>query len=127
MASAGSVDPAAGGNMLGVVGQQRPSEREELRDALIGEAVIDGRVVAACVHESAPAQAGQVVGHLRLGLGEAIDELAHRQLAVVTEQLEDANACRVAERAEVLADELGLRRAFRKRKGRPRGGHIRHC
>ena len=42
------------------------AERQELRHARVGDAVVDCRMVAASVDEPAPAQAGQVVGHLRL-------------------------------------------------------------
>ena len=47
--------------MLGVVGQQRSTKCEQLNDALVGDPVVDGRVVTPSVHEAAPAQARQVV------------------------------------------------------------------
>jgi hypothetical protein len=59
-------------------------------------------------------------------LGQAVDELGHGQLAVLAEQLEDADACRVAERAEVLADQLRLGRGFRQREGRSSKACISH-
>lgn len=50
--------------MLRVVGEQRPPEREQLLDAVVRDPVVDDPMLAAGVHESAPAQAGEVVRRL---------------------------------------------------------------
>jgi hypothetical protein len=49
-------------------------------------------VVAASIDEPTPAQAGQVVGHPGLRLGEPAGQLAGRQLAVGLRQLEETEA-----------------------------------
>jgi hypothetical protein len=78
-------------------------------------------VLAAGLDEAAPAKAGEVVGDLRLGDPEAVDELADRELALLAEELEDAKAGRVAQAAEVLGDEIGLGRGGGQSKGRDLG------
>jgi hypothetical protein len=94
--------------VLGVVLQQRAAERQQLRDSPVREPVVDARVLAAGLHETAPAQARQVIRDLGLRLAEPLDEIADRQLAVLPQQLEDAHPRRVAQPAEVLGDQVGL-------------------
>ncbi len=69
------VDGPAGGNVLGVVTQQLLAQLEEARDPLVGQAVVDGPVLAAAIDEAAPAQAGEVVRDLRLRRSERFHEL----------------------------------------------------
>ena len=119
------VDPAAGGDVIGVVLQQRACETEQLGDALVGDPVVHGWVLAAGVDEAAPAQAGEMVGDLGLRLAELLDKLTDRQLVVLLEQLEDAHASGIAERAKVLADQLRLGRRLGERERSP--CCISHC
>jgi hypothetical protein len=46
--------------VLGVVLEQRVGELEHPENAPVGDAVVDGAVLAAAADESAPAQAGEV-------------------------------------------------------------------
>lgn len=100
--------------MLLVVLEQRVREVEDQGHPLVGDPVVDGPVLSARVDEAAPAQAGEVVGRLRLGDAEPLDELADGQLALLLQQLEDAQPGWVAQSAEVLGDEIGLGRGLRK-------------
>jgi acyl-CoA reductase-like NAD-dependent aldehyde dehydrogenase len=97
--------------VLGVC-EQRLREIEQLRDALVRDAVVDDAMLAPRLHKTAPAQAGEMIRDLRLRLPEARDELADRQLTLVAQQLEDAHPGRVAEAAEVLRDEVAVSRSF---------------
>ena len=99
--------------MLGVVGEQPLSELEQLEDSWVGDPVEDAPLLALGLDEAAPAQAGEVVGDLRLRYAEPLDELADGQLAFVAQQLEDADPGGVAEAAEVLGDEVALGRSAR--------------
>ena len=92
--------------MLCVVVQQRVRQVDHPHDSLVGDPVVDDAMLAPCLDEAAPAQAGEMVRHLRLRRPEPIDQLSHRQLALVAQQLEDANARGVAEPAEVLRDQV---------------------
>ena len=102
--------------MLRVIGQQRPAQAEQLKHAVIGDAVEDVGVAALARDEPAPAQARQVVGDLRLGLAEALYEVADRQLAVLVEQLQRAHPRRIRQHLEVLGDEVGLGGSVRQQK-----------
>lgn len=93
-------------------------EVEHRDNALVGDPVEHGAVLTACLDEAAPAQAREVVRHLRLCEPEPFDQLADRELALVTKQLENPQANRVAETAEVLRDEIGLDRSLGKTKRR---------
>ena len=95
--------------MVGVVVEQRLRKLEHLDHALVGDPVVDGAVLAAGLDEAAPAQAGEMVGDLRLRLPQPLDQGADRQLAFVAQQLEDADAGRVAEPTEVLRDQVAAR------------------
>ncbi len=75
--------------MLLVVLEQRVRKLEHADDPLVGDAVVDGAVFAACVDEAAPAKAGEVVGDLRLRDPEPRDELSDRELALFSQQLQD--------------------------------------
>ena len=103
--------------MRGVLCEVRVRESEQLDDARVGDSVVDGAVLPARLDEPAPAQAGEVVRHLRLREPEPFDELPDRQLALVAEKLEDPQPDRVAEAAEVLGDEIGADRASGRRNG----------
>jgi len=94
--------------VLGVVREQRSTQAEQLGHAVVGDAVVDVGVAALARHESAPAQARQMVGDLRLGLPEALHEVADRQLAVLVEQLQHAHPRGIRQDREVLGDEVGL-------------------
>jgi alkylmercury lyase len=110
--------------VVGVVLQERVGEIEHLEDALVGDAVVDRAVLAARVDEAAPAQAGEMRRDLRLGGGDELDQLPDGALAV-SERLENPNASRVAEAAEVLGDDVDfdwLRRELER--GFGDGGHI---
>ena len=112
--------------MVGVVVEQRVPEVEHLHDALVGDPVVDRAVLAPCRDEAAPAQPGEVVRDLRLRLAEPVNELADRQLALVAQQFEDANAGRVAQPAEVLRDQVAAGgRCGQTERGFQRGhGHL---
>jgi hypothetical protein len=86
--------------VLGVVGKQRGGEVEHLVDARVGDAVEDGTVLASCVDESAPAQAGQVVGDLGLRFSEPRDQVANPELTFRAQRLEDTDAERVTQATE---------------------------
>jgi ATP-binding cassette, subfamily B, bacterial len=75
--------------VLGVVGEQRVSEIEHLDHTRVGDAIDHGAVLAPGLDEPAPAQAGEVVGHLWLRLAEAPHQLSHRQPALVFRALID--------------------------------------
>src|SRR4029453_5015599 len=110
-AMSGWGDAAAGGHMVAVVVQQPLGELQDGRDPIIGQPVVHHPVVAAGIEEPAPAQAGQMVGDLWLGLGEPAAKLPRRQLPLRLEQPEDAQPGRVAEGAEVLGDQVGAGRS----------------
>ena len=99
--------------MLGVVGEQRVREVDHLRDALVGDPVEHGAVLAPRLDEPAPAQAGEVVGDLRLRFAEPLDQFADRELALGPQQLEDPDPRGIAEAAEVLGDQVAASRRFR--------------
>jgi pyruvate/2-oxoglutarate dehydrogenase complex dihydrolipoamide dehydrogenase (E3) component len=69
--------------VLGVVLQQTPRKLNDLVDARVGDAVVDGPVLAAVLDEAAPAQAGQVIRDLGLRFPvtvvEALDRLLPRE------------------------------------------------
>ncbi len=118
------VDQAAGGDVLGVARQHRPGELEHRPGALVGDAVVDGPVLAPCGDESAPAQAGEVGGGARLAGAYLLDDLTDRKLALPVEQLEDVKPRRVAEGTEVLGQQLaltGLARDPERRREEPLG------
>ena len=100
--------------MLFVIGEQGVSEVEQIEHAVVRDPVVDGAVLAAGNNEAAPTEAGKMVGDLWLRESEPLDKFAHRQLALVAQQLEDAHARRVAETAEVLGNEIGRLRRARK-------------
>jgi len=102
------VDVATGGDVVLVVGQQRVGELEQLLHAWVRDAVVDGAVLPARLHEAAPAKAREVVGGVRLRDAEASDELADGELPFPAEQMEETQPRRIAERAEVLGDQIRL-------------------
>lgn len=104
--------------MLLVVLEQRVRELDDLRYPLVRDPVVDGAMVATALDEAAPAKTGEVVGHLRLGEPEPLNELTDGELALLLEQLEDAQPRGVAEAAEVLGDEIGPGRSLGKSEGR---------
>jgi hypothetical protein len=61
--------------VLLVVLEQRVREVEDRDHPLVGDPVVDGPVLSARVDEAAPAQAGEVVGRLRLRNAKPLDEL----------------------------------------------------
>jgi hypothetical protein len=103
------VDPPAGGDVLGVVLEQRVREAEHLEHPLVGDPVVDGAVLATAVDEAAPAQAGEVARNLRLRGADPLDQLADRALAL-GERLKYPQPGGVAEAAEVLGDDVDLDR-----------------
>lgn len=109
--------------MLLVVLEQRVRELDDLRYPLVGDPVVDGAMVAAALDEAAPTKTGEVIGHLRLCEPEPRDELTDGELALLLEQLEDAQPGRVAEATEVLGDEVCPRRGLGKSEWR----ELRNC
>jgi hypothetical protein len=87
--------------VLRIVSQQPPSECDQLGHPPVGDPVVDRPVLPAALDEAAPAQAAEVVGDLWLWLVQQVDELADGALAL-GQGLEDANAGRIPEAAEVL-------------------------
>jgi hypothetical protein len=83
----------------------------------VRDPVVDGSVFAPSLHEPAPAQACQMVGDVRLCELQPTGELADRHLALLGEEIEDAQPRAVREDAEVLGEELllggGIREAKR--------------
>jgi hypothetical protein len=65
--------------MVGVVVQQAIGQLEHGRDPLVGQLVVDDPVLVAGGDKAAPAQAGQVVGHLGLGYGPGRPEAGTAQ------------------------------------------------
>jgi len=92
--------------VLLVVGQERMGEIEQLLDPWVGDAVMDGAVLPARLHEAAPAKAGEVVGGVRLRDAEASDQLADGELSFPAEQMKETKPRRIAECAEVLGDQI---------------------
>lgn len=107
--------------MFLVVLEQGVRELEDPDHAFVGDPVVDGAVLLACLDEAAPAQAGEVIGHLGLRDPEPFDELTDRELAVLLQQIQDPQPRRVAQAAEVLGDEVGLGRGLGKTEGRGLG------
>ena len=105
-----TVDPAACGDMFRVVGEYCSTEFDHLYDAFIGNAVVDAPLLAACHDESTPPQAREMTRNLRLWLSQPFDDLADGELPFVGQGFQDPQTCRVSETAEVLRDEVGLRR-----------------
>ncbi len=95
--------------MLVVLGEQRVTEIEQLLYAFVGDPVVDDRMLAPAVDEAAPAETGEVVGHLRLSNAQLLDELTDRAL-FVPQKLEDPQSRRIAQTAEVLRYEIWRRR-----------------
>src|SRR5215211_138275 len=114
--SAAAVDLAARRHVLGVVAEQSAPERDQLRDAPVGDAVVDRPILAAALDEAAPAQAAEVVGDLGLRFAKQLDELADRALPL-GQGLEDANTGGIAKGSEVLGQQLGLERPLGELKG----------
>lgn len=102
--------------MLGVVSQQRASEREEPSNALIGDAVTNGPTLAMTVYEPAPPQTREVIGDLRLRLPHRGHQLTHRELTAGLKQLQDAHSRRIPQPTEVLRDKVSLGRGVRQNK-----------
>ena len=94
--------------MVGVVVQQPLGQVEHRGDPGVGQLVVDDPVLAAGGDEPAPAQAGQVVGDLGLGLAEPAGQVTGGQFSLGLEQPEDAQAGWVAQGAEVLGDQVGV-------------------
>src|SRR3954454_6373659 len=67
-----------GGYMLRVVGQEAVGERQNLRNPRVGKSVVDAPMLAAGLHETAPAQAGQMLRDLRLRLAKPLDQCPNR-------------------------------------------------
>ncbi len=66
--------------MLLVVLEEGVREAEHVDDALVGDPVVDGALLAAGSDEAAPAQTGEMVRDLRLRESEACDEVADGEL-----------------------------------------------
>jgi len=111
--------------VLGVVVQKRLCKVEHLDDALVGDPVVDGAMLAAGLDEAAPAQTGEMVGDLRLWLAEPLHQLTDRELTLVAQQLENAHSGRIAEPAEVLRDQVAAHRRCGKAERGFTGGHER--
>jgi len=92
--------------MLAVVTEQRPSQLEEVIDAVVGDPVVDRSVLPARGDKSAPAQTGQVIRDLRLRRAYQRNQFADGRLPTNTQLVEDAKARGVAERAEVFGHEV---------------------
>jgi hypothetical protein len=115
------LDLAAGGDVLGVVRQKRLREIEHRGNARIGDAVEDLPTLAPRLDEPAPAEACEMVRDLRLRKSKARDEVAHRQLALAAQKLQDPNPGGVAEPAEVLRHEVRRQQRCWKPEGRGAG------
>src|SRR5438067_7586130 len=85
---------------------------EHLDAAFVGDPVVDGAMLAPRLDEAAPAQTGEVVRDLRLRLAQPLDQLPHRQLSLVAQQLQNLHPRLVAETAEVLGDQVAAGRRF---------------
>jgi hypothetical protein len=92
--------------MVRVAFQQPIGQLEDVRHALVGEAVVHQPMFASGLHEPTPAEAGEVVGDLGLGQAEPASQLPGRQLLLSAEQGQDAQsqqqAALVAELAPIL-------------------------
>lgn len=87
--------------MLLVPLQQGVREAEDLDHPLVFDAVVDRTVLAAGLDEAACPKRREMARHGRLRDTEALGQVADRELALLAEQLEDAEARRVGERPEV--------------------------
>ncbi len=94
--------------MLLVACEKLTSQVDHVLDAIVGDPVVDRPVLASGLDEAAPAQARQVIGDVRLGQADAVDQLADRQLLLRLQRFQDAQARRVGKDAEVLGEDLGL-------------------
>jgi hypothetical protein len=73
------LDPAARGNVLGVVREECVSKIEHPNDALVADLVEDGAVHASCLDEATPAQTSEMVRHrVSLGSWAMAHALLHR-------------------------------------------------
>lgn len=73
-------------------------------------------MLAPRLHETTPAQAGEMVRDLRLRNPKPLDQLTNRQLASVTQQRQYAKPGGVAQRAKILRNQIGLHRCGRQTK-----------
>ena len=96
--------------MLIVVSQQRLTQSKKLLHSPVRDPVVDNPVLAARLDEATPTQTGKVVRDLRLRNPKAGHQFTNRQLRSVTQELQDAKPGRVAQRAKVLRDQIGLHR-----------------
>ena len=106
--------------MLGVVVEQRFGDGDEFPHARVRKPVDDGTIVAAGGDEAAPAQAAEVCRHGRLRHLQQLHQLARGELAGLVQQPQDPQPRRIAEPAEVLRDQIGLRRRVRQDERRRR-------
>ena len=101
--------------MIGVIGQQGLRQLKHRLHSPIGDPVEHQPALPARRDEAAPAQAGEMIGHLRLRQPEPLHERADRQLALALQELEDPQPARIPETAEVLCYQIRLQR----RRGEP--------
>jgi len=104
--SALPIDCAASSHVFCVVRQQRSAERDDFRDPIVGDPVVDAAVLAAGLDEPAPAQTGEMIRDLRLRHTHPLDDLPDRELTRAEHLVEHGQAVRVAERPEVLRDQV---------------------
>jgi hypothetical protein len=97
-----------------IVLEQGVRELEHPDHTFVGDPVVDGPVLPASLDEATPAQAGEVIGHLGLRDPEPFGELTDRELTLLLQQLQDPQARRVAQAAEVLGDDVRPGRGLRK-------------
>src|SRR5205823_12476758 len=91
------LDPAAGGDVLLVVLEQRLRELEHLQHPLIRDPIKDDPMLPPRLDKAAPAQTSEMVRNLRLRHPQPPHQLTNRQLALVAEQLEDPQSRRLAQ------------------------------
>src|SRR2546426_12108529 len=107
------LDPAAGGDVLLVVLEQRVRELEHLQHTLVCDPIEDDPMLPPRLDEATPAQTGEMVRDLRLWHPQPLHQLADREFPLVAQQLEDPQSRRLAQPPEVLRDQIRLDRRLR--------------
>lgn len=92
--------------MLLVLIEERRRQTEDPDHPLVPDAVVDRTVLAADLDEAACPKRREMARYGRLRDAEALAQLADRELALLAEQLEDAEARRVGQRPEAGRDRI---------------------
>src|SRR5262249_56380116 len=105
------LDAATGGDVLGVIGQQRLRQPQHRLNPPVGDPVEHQPPLPTRLDKAAPAKTSEMIGHLWLRQAEPLHQRADGQLALALQELENPQTTRIAEPAEVLRHEIRLQRS----------------